>query len=73
MTTTGMRREDGTSLPPAAIRSVEETWLRILRRRHPDITWTIRPRCESNTDTTTRHINGPHTSRNQQDSINEAA
>jgi hypothetical protein len=25
----------------AARRSVEEAWLRILRRRHPEVTWTI--------------------------------
>lgn len=37
------------TVPIEAIRAGEQALLRVLRRRHPDVTWTIRPRRERDT------------------------
>lgn len=46
-------------IPEEAVRAGEQAWLRILRRLHPDVTWTIRPRRQRNAVAATGQIRRP--------------
>lgn len=58
-----------SAIPEQALRAGEQAFLRILRRLHPDVTWTIRPRRERNTSTASRQIGGSVTTPDERDPL----